>query len=406
MKQNPFYSFISVLSTAVTIAFVMVAYMAYDLNSSDLTPEVNRTRSVFSSGAYSYRTKDHGNVNGGMSHKTARAITEDIPSAERVSLHLPNHPFTCEALGGEGSKGRKRGRFVDRNWWSLFNYEFVAGRYFSEEEYQAGRNVVVVTERLAREMFRSADVTGREMLIDYKPYTICGVVKDVSSQFVVACSDFWANYLSRENVETSGNGSERVSGNTEFILLAAKGKVGAVKEELERSVERFNETLRETTFEMEPRTYSEYMLSDFSGIHASLLYGLLICIFLIIPAVNISGLISSMLDKRYGEIGVRKAYGASGMAIIRQFLSENLLLVGMGGAIGLLLSFLMIYLFRSWLLGVSAAYVATPDLSWWMFFRPPVFVAALLSCLLFNLLSTLIPVWHTSKKHIIETLNT
>ncbi|MDR0746053.1 MAG: hypothetical protein LBF17_06130 [Mediterranea sp.] len=122
MKQNPFYSFISVLSTAVTISFVMVAYMAYDLNSSDLAPEVNRTRSVYSSNEYSYRTKDRGNVNHGMSHKTAKAITEDIPSAELVSLHMPDTPFNCEALGGEGNKGLKRGRFVDRNWWSIFNY--------------------------------------------------------------------------------------------------------------------------------------------------------------------------------------------------------------------------------------------------------------------------------------------
>ena len=405
MKQNPFYSFISVLSTAVTIAFVMVAYMAYDLNSSDLAPEVNRTRSIYSADEYSYRKKDNGNANGGMSYKTAKTITENMPSAELVSFHMPNRPFTCEALGGEGNKGRKRGRFVDRNWWNLFDYSFITGRPFSEEEYQAGRNVVVITERLAREMFQSTDVVGREMLINYEPYSVCGVVKDVSSQFSVAYADFWANYLSQKDIEENGYGSENVAGGTKFIVLAPKGKRENVKQELTSNVERFNENLQDTVFELNPKTHNEYTFSDLLGINPMLMYGLLACIFLIIPAVNISGLISSMLDKRYEEIGVRKVYGASSVSIINQFLSENLLLIFLGGVIGLFLSFLTIYLFRNWLLGVSVAYTATLNLSWWMFFRPSVFIVAFSGCLLFNLLSTLVPVWYTSKKNITDTLN-
>jgi len=404
MKQNPFYSFISILSTAVTIAFVMAAYMAYDLNSSDLAPEGNRTRLVYSANEYSYRTKDHGNANSGLSHQTAKALIENIPSAEITSIHMPNRPFTCEALGGEGSKGRKRGRFVDRNWWMLFNYEFISGRAFSEEEYEARRNVVVVTERLAREMFQSTDIVGREMLISYEPYTICGVVKNVSSQFVVAYADFWANYLSQKDIERTGYGSEYIAGGTRFIALARKGKVEDVKKEINRNLEQFNETLRETTLELEPETHNEYVFSDLLGISPTLFYSLLACIFLIIPAVNISGLISSMLDKRYEEIGIRKVYGASKVTIISQFLSENLLLVFIGGIIGIFLSFLIIYFFSSWLLGVSVAYTSSLNLSWWMLFRPSVFIAAFLGCLLFNLLSILVPVWYTSNKNIVDTL--
>jgi putative ABC transport system permease protein len=262
----------------------------------------------------------------------------------------------------------------------------------------------VITERLAREMFRSTDVVGREMLISYEPYTVCGVVKNVSSLFSVAYSDFWANYLSRKDVAESGYGSENVAGGTKFIALAQSGKVEEVKDEIARNVERFNETLRETAFELAPETHNEYTFSDFSGIHSTLMYGLLACIFLIVPAVNISGLISSMLDKRFGEIGIRKAYGASGASIVSQFLWENLLLILIGGVIGLLLSFLTIYAFRGWLLGVSTAYTATLNLSWWMFFRPSVFITAFAGCLLFNVLSTLVPVWYTSKKNIIRCL--
>jgi putative ABC transport system permease protein len=73
-----------------------------------------------------------------------------------------------------------------------------------------------------------------------------------------------------------------------------------------------------------------------------------------------------------------------------------------GGIIGLLLSFSTLYLFSGWLLGVAVDDAAALSLSWWMLFRPSVFVAALLGCVAFNVLSTLIPVWHTSGKHIMD----
>lgn len=404
MKQNPFYSFISILSTAVTIAFVMVVFLAYDLNSSDLRPESHRTRMLYSTYEYSYRTKDQGNANTGMSHKTVIGLTEHLPSAELVSLHTPNRPFMCEAVGGEGEKGRMRGRFVDRNWWQLFDYDFVSGRPFSEEEYQAGRNVVVITERLARQMFQTADAVGREMLINYNPYTVCGVVKDVSSQFSVAYADFWGNYMSQENITESAWGAENIAGQTKFIALAQRGKVNKLTAELEQNLSAFNQSLIESVFELKPKTHNEYVFSDVLGVSPMLFYVLLACIFLIIPAVNISGLISSMLDKRYEEIGVRKVYGASRQSIIHQFLSENLLLVFIGGVIGLFLSFLALHLFNSWLLGVSVAYISSLNLSWWMFFRPSVFLMAFAGCLAFNVLSIWIPVWYASKRNIADTL--
>lgn len=404
MKLNPFFSLISILSTSVTIAFVMVAYMVYDLNSSDLPPESNRTHSVYVTNAISFRTRDNGNGNGGMSYKTATSITENLPSAELVSVHMHNRPFTCEVLGSDINKGRKRGRFVDLNWWKLFDYAFVSGRSFTDEEYESGRNVVVITERLAREMFQSVDVVGREMLINYNPYTVCGVVKDISSQFTVAYADFWANYMSQENIREEGYGSENVGGGSNFIALAKKGKVNEVEKEIMDGVKRFNDSLLETTFKLEVKTHDEFTFSGFFDFNPMAVYLLLAGIFLIIPAVNISGLISSMLDKRYEEIGVRKVYGASRVSVINQFLSENLLLILIGGVIGLLLSFITIFIFRNWLLGVSVAYASTLNLSWWMFFRPSVFLTAFIACLFLNLLSTFIPVWFTSGKNIINTL--
>lgn len=404
MKQNPFFSFISILSTAVTITFVMVAYMAYDLSSSNLPPEINRSRLLYSDAVRSFRTRDNSNANNGMSFKSAKTITEDLPSAENVSLHTGNSPYYCQAVGGEGIRERRRGRFVDPGWWDLFRYEFIFGKPFLEEEFIARKKAIVITEQMARETFQTADVVGREILVNYIPYTVCGVVKDVSSQFPTAYCEFWANLAGIDGFEEEGSGSERVAGNIQFLVLAPKGKRAAMKGEVEKAVDRFNQSLLETTFTLKLKTHNEYTFSSFFDLNPMLVYVLLVCIFLIVPAVNISGLIFSMLDKRFEEVGIRKVYGASKASVARLFLSENLLLILIGGAVGLLLSFLTIYLFRNWLLGVSVAYASSLHLSWWMFFRPSVFLSAFGICLLFNLLSTFIPIWYTAGKNIIETL--
>ncbi|MDL2305325.1 ABC transporter permease [Bacteroides sp. OttesenSCG-928-D19] len=404
MKQSPFFSIVSILSTAVTIAFVMVAYMAYDLNSADIAPEANRSRMLFSAAEQSFRTADNSNVNRAMAYKTAEAITANLANAESVSLHTENRPYNCQAVGGEGNRSRQRGRFVDRGWWNVFDYTFIAGRTFTPEEYVAGRPVVVITERLARDMFQSSEVVGREMLINYRTYTICGVVKNVSSQFSIAYADFWASYTAQPNILTWGNGSENVAGTTRFIAVAKPGKRAELKQEIRASVKRFSNSLTETTFTLRADTHDEYTFSGFFDLSPVLMYVLLAFIFLLIPAVNISGFISSMLDKRYEEIAIRKVYGASRWSIATRFLNENFRLVLIGGGLGLVLSIVLVYLFRTWLLGVSVAYTANLVLEWRMFFRPSIFIAALAGCIVFNLLSTFVPVWIASGRNIVDTL--
>lgn len=404
MKQNRFFSFVSALSTALTIAFVMVAYMVFYLGSSNLKPEINRTRSLYSDQEYAFRTSNNSNRNRGMSLRTAKAITQTLPSAQLVSYHTVLTSYTSKVVGGEGSRAKREGRFVDLEWWKLMEYEFIDGTPFTESDYAAKRNVIVVTERMAQEMFNTTEVLGREVLIDYTPYLIRGVVKNVSSQFTLAYSDFWANLLSIPGVEENGAGSENVNGQIRFIVVAQNGKKEALKQEIEKGIVNFNSTLADTTFKMEIASHTDFTFSKFLGLNPVILYILLGCIFLVVPAVNISGLIYSMLNKRYEEIGVRKVYGASNSSIVGLFLTENMAVTLIGGVTGLLFSFITLYFFRGWLLGVSVVHSSSLELSLGMLFKPSVFGIALVFCLLFNLLSTFIPVWYVSKKNIAETL--
>src|SRR6185436_9662511 len=72
-----------------------------------------------------------------------------------------------------------------------------------------------------------------------------------------------------------------------------------------------------------------------------LLAGLAV-LFMLLPAINLVNLNLSRILERSGEIGVRKAFGASGSTLVGQFVVESLVLSLFGGALGFLLSGLVL----------------------------------------------------------------
>ena len=84
LRQNPFFSVVSIIGTAVSIAFAMVVYMVYDIQTANIRPELHRDRMVYSSYGYSYRKADHSNANTGMSYQAASRVFGDLPGAELV----------------------------------------------------------------------------------------------------------------------------------------------------------------------------------------------------------------------------------------------------------------------------------------------------------------------------------
>ena len=136
-------------------------------------------------------------------------------------------------------------------------------------------------------------------------------------------------------------------------------------------------------------------------------YVAVLLILLIVPAINLSGMTHSRMRKRMAEIGVRKAFGATGVELLRQVFVENLLLTILAGLIGLALSYGATFLLNGFLFGTSAnAYLAgETTLTAGQLLSPWVFLAAFFFCLLMNLLSSGLPAWRASRMNIVEAIN-
>ena len=119
------------------------------------------------------------------------------------------------------------------------------------------------------------------------------------------------------------------------------------------------------------------------------------------------------MEKRLPELGIRKAFGATRTVLVRQVVTENFLLTFLGGAVGLMLSYLLVYFSSQWLVPSSILYNIT-DMSAQlgdavgvtpaMLFNIRVFIGALLAVLLMNLLSSLVPAYRFTRKNIIDAL--
>lgn len=93
---------------------------------------------------------------------------------------------------------------TDDTFWRVFDFSFVAGKPYDQATFDAGLPVAVITESVARRLFQTTEAVGREFLLNHAPYTVSGVVKDVSTLANTAYAQVWVPYTSTEVTKTLG----------------------------------------------------------------------------------------------------------------------------------------------------------------------------------------------------------
>ena len=309
--------------------------------------------------------------------------------------------WACGASPEKGNRYQKR--HVDLNFWRLYDIRFVAGRPFDQQEFDACSDVVVIAERLAREAFGSAEeAIGKSYFVGFRPKRVVGVTEDVSSLFTFAYGEVWVPYYTKDPAW----GSEGLRGGFEAMVLCKPDvSLDEMKQQIESSLDRLNASLTEYELALpDLSTYAErqFFRDDFLNPMATCIF--LGLILLIVPAINVSGLISSQMSRRLSELAVRKAYGASRLTLMSQLLIENLLMAFIGALLGFLLSCLLLWLGKDWML--AGGYTSGNfEVSIWLFLRPAVFLMVLGVCLLFNLLSVFVPAWNATRRPIAEVIS-
>lgn len=412
--ENKLLSLVSVLGTALAITMIMVIVIVWQVRTASYAPETNRDRTLYVKEARATYIEDESWAS--ISYLSPQVIKECFyPLKDAEAVGMACHVMQRLAgLPDNTVEFKADITFTDAAFWRVFNFSFLAGKPYTEEEVQSGIMGAVVCESVARRLYGTTDVVGREIQVSYVSYTIRAVVEDVSLLADSAYGNIWLPYTT-DWIGEYNNGEGLLGGFFCYILAKDHSSFDAIRKETDQNVRRLNTGQAKAVLGLggAPDTHfaqlvraNSWEVPDVTG--KVIRYGLIILILLLIPAINMSGMTLSRMRKRMGEIGVRKAFGATRNELVGQVLCENMLVTLLGGAVGLAFSYGAILMLGSWLLdaGEMAAYqMGTAFVNTEMMLSPVVFTFAFLFCLLLNLLSAGIPAWQASRMNIVEALN-
>ncbi len=411
MREERLFSGIYIVGTALAIAFTMVIAVVYYAKLADIAPEVNRSRTVYVKGMAKRAVND--TLRWEPTNYTATQVKEwlyTLKSAEVVSATVNGSRYSSDRQYLKCDNHKLVPvvtRMVDANFFKVYQFRFVYGRPFTQEEclndsyYKAHAAVPAVISRdIAEQAFgKDVDPVGKTLNYGYI-IRIVGVIEPTSS---IMEESFGQLFLALDQE------AERV-----IVVLKEGCTVKDLEKELaeiarKRSVsdKEFDYSIISTLLPHAQMKMSEDGVAlPWSSIFKSLFPK--VFVLLLVPALNLSGLVAARMRRRVAEMGVRKAFGAKRRTLLSQVITENLVLTLCGGFVGLVITWLLLYVFRSWLffaVGNTAFTLPEPTVDGEMLFSPLIFLIGLAVCIVLNLMAALIPAWLSLRNPIVESMN-
>ena len=404
MRQNKLFTSIYVAGTGLSIAFTMVLFIIYYVKFAPVYPEYNRDRMlVISKSAVAQEGAEKWNsCNGGASPKIA-GLVKGLPHLDEVGMAMMNGWAGSTVLLPESNEQLEvTPGMVDAGFWKVFTFRFLNGKPFDEASVEAELPIAVLTESLAKRIFASTDVVGKYISYDGKDMQVVGVVADVTGTTPATAADLYIP-LYYGGANRPGKYDMGLTGSIGIYMTAtSEADVETLRTEVIDVLNRYDQEDKQWTYFWmdQPDVWWKSTFRDSCSnapdipeIIRGILYMLLALLF--IPAMNLCGMISSRMDERMSELGVRKAYGATNAGLISQVLTENLLLTFVGGLVGLALAYLIALTGGDWVYHLFDNFVmpggVNPSYTAEMLFNPTLFLLVFGLCIILNLISALVP---------------
>lgn len=416
LRQEKLFSSIYILGTGLSITLVMVLSIVYYIKIANIYPETNRDRMLI---VKSCLVKLHkgDQWSGTLSYKVLEEVIFPTHTAEAIAVTCSQYEENYIQPVGSFDQLPVAIKYTNTGFWDVFNFQFIDGKPFTQADFQSGIHSAVIAESLARKLFGTTEVTGKHLSLDFRPYRIAGVVKDVSYVTERTYAQLWVPYTVIPEYK-QGFGIDDMLGRFNAFLLCPPGKIEQVSNEILENGRRLSNTIQEGEFSLlgQPDRHWQSIFRFNSNTETDLTkvgfqHTIIFLILLLIPAISLSGMADSRMERRLAEIGVRRAFGAPNAVLMRQVLTENLLYTLLGGIIGLILSYLIILAGRNWIMSIGQTFSRlVPEgtevvFTTTMFLNAPIFLITFGVCLMLNLLSAFIPAWRASRREIVHSLN-
>ncbi|MEW5923845.1 MAG: FtsX-like permease family protein [Candidatus Zixiibacteriota bacterium] len=291
-------------------------------------------------------------------------------------------------------------KYCDNVFWDILEFDFLEGRPFGAAEVSNADYVAVITDRTSEKIFEDSSPIGKYIETPSGNFRVMGVIRAEDITLQQSYADIYVPLTTSTGALTI----DRPFSNYHALILArGKSDFPAIKEEFLRALDRAKEDMKgefnvvEGTIGTQTDVISTYMFGEGSEDERAKFFAALVglmILFMIFPAINLVNLNISRIIERSSEIGIRKAFGASSMTLVGQFIVENVILTLIGGAIAFVLASIILSIVTD--SGLIPFGKFTVNLT--------VFLYSLLICLFFGLLSGVLPAWKMSRLHPVDAL--
>jgi len=381
------YTIINILGLAIGLAiFIALAlYIQFELSFDGFhqnSDRIYRVEQIMNEGDRIERMS-------GCPTPLWKALKRDFPEIEASMRVIPNSGI--DLVSNEGDQFSVNSFFVESSFLKAFSFNMLQGNQVTA---LAEPNNIVITRETALRLFNTEDALGETYNFNDTPLKVTGIIENVPKNSHL---DF--------DVLFSVTTLETLYGDDEFQKWGNNWVPLYVMLSEDHNIHDFNQKIKnilkvyyyeETLNELETRQLTDiHLYCDYpnnfdirGNINSIYILSAIALFILIMASVNFTNLALAYSVNRTREVGLRKINGASRSLLIKQFLTENMLLV----MIALVFAFILFEVFRSWfnqLVNRDLSFVITQNL--------PLFLVIICIGIIIGLISGLYPATVLSK---------
>lgn len=398
LMRRKFFTFISLFGITFTLLIIntLVSFIDYSIGTVPPELNLNRTLNVMH---ISLSGPETGTMQGPLlSHYCMTKYIKSLKTPEKVSIISF---FNNVIVYQDKKKLELAIRFTDAEFWEIMDFKFLEGKPFNAGDVKNVNRVAVINEDTRKKYFDGEPAVGKMIEADGRSFRVVGVVENVPILRIMPYSDIWVPITSSKDDIKAQTLLGGFPGYFALILAKDRSDFPAIKAELKKNIDQFDfMDNRYDKIVVNAETYPEFLsrvfrLAEESSMTALyLLVSILLIIFMLLPAVNLVNINVSRIIERTSEIGVRKAFGASSMTLVGQFIVENIILTLIGGVLGLIFTAVVLGIFN------QAGLIEFAHFE----INHRIFLISLFVCLFFGLFSGVYPAFRMSRLHPADAL--
>ena len=370
LVRHKAYALLNVVGLTIGISgcLLVLLFIRLEFSRGTAYPKTDRIYRVIS---WTLNNDNERQYNRGSDGLVGPAMLEKFPEVEgfvRSQAHWP-----VRVRWGDTVTGHHQIAIVDTSFLETFDVELIAG---DRRTALSAPNGVILAERAAKVIFGDRDPMGQTLTVDHRQvrgeYTVTGVAKD--PRWTVYALNF--NLITAQRPPAVAWDRVLMSGPWRPIQTFVLLREGANVERPSSMLGALNVQVNgeewdgKAGYALQPlKRIHLYGQQDYPGIEAFgniqtvyVLSGIALFV-LLIACVNFVNLTTAQFVQRTKEVGVRKAVGAGRLLLVSQFLSESILLTLGAGLLSVLVAWLALPAFSSY---VARHLILDGDVSLWL----------------------------------------